>query len=81
MLSSKGFRFAEVGLPSPSCRMGSKPRNSVVKEAFKACQDSFAIHPKLVKRLRKFYGETDVDRFFESFMYYLKFPISGYVER
>ena len=43
-----------------------------------------SLFPKVtgtIKRLRKYYEETDVDRFFEAFMYYLKFPISGYVER
>ena len=69
-----------------------------VRDAFTNCQDSFAVHPKLIKRLKAYYEKNDPDRhgvvetlnyeyvhfsgrFFESFMYYLKYPISGYVER
>ena len=78
--------------------MGSRPKDKEVSEAFKACQDSFGVHPKLIKRLKAYYVDNDPDRyrtfyckskflisgifrFFESFMYYLKYPISGYVER
>ena len=77
-----------------------------MRDAFTNCQDSFAVHPKLIKRLKTYYEKNDPDRwaewaltitfqvidsylayvgllhrFFESFMYYLKYPISGYVER
>ena len=77
-----------------------------MRDAFTNCQDSFAVHPKLIKRLKTYYEKNDpdrwaewalmitfqvidsyltyvglLDRFFESFMYYLKYPISGYVER
>ena len=42
--------------------MGSKPKNETVKAAFKACQDSFGVHPKIIKRLKAYYEANDPDR-------------------
>ena len=42
--------------------MGSRPKDNTVKEAFKACQDSFGVHPKLIKRLKAYYVANDPDR-------------------
>ena len=47
----------------PSQEMGSRPKDHAVKEAFKACQDSFGVHPKLIKRLKAYYVANDPDRF------------------
>eukprot|EP00092_Neocalanus_flemingeri_P098064 GFUD01125052.1.p1 GENE.GFUD01125052.1~~GFUD01125052.1.p1 ORF type:complete len:1501 (+),score=547.17 GFUD01125052.1:57-4559(+) len=58
-----------------------KNRNPLIREAFKACQDSFSGHPKLVKKLKTFYLSTDPDKFFEDFIWYLRYPISGVTER
>ena len=46
-----------------------------------ACQDSFSIHPKLVKKLKDFYVSADPDRFFEDFIFFMKLPLSGVTER
>ena len=43
--------------------MGSRPKDPTVKEAFKACQDSFGVHPKLIKRLKAYYVANDPDRY------------------
>lgn len=56
-------------------------KNPVIRECFQACQDSFSTHPSLVKKLRKYYDSNDADRFFESFIYYIKLPLSGLQER
>jgi len=61
--------------------MGGKSRNPLIKEAFQACQSSFSIHPKLVKKLKEFYSSTDPDRFFEDFIFFMKLPLSGVTER
>jgi len=61
--------------------MRSKKGNAVIREAFKACQDSFSVHPRLVRKLKAFYLSNDPDRFFEDFIWYLQFPISGVTER
>ena len=45
------------------------------------CQDSFSVHPKLVRKLKAFYLSNDPDKFFEDFIWYLRFPISGVTER
>ena len=59
----------------------SKQKDIKVKECFKACQDSFAIHPKLIKKLKCYHDTLDPDVFFTSFMYYLQYPLSGFVEK
>ena len=46
-----------------------------------ASQDSFSIHPKLVKKLKEFYLTTDPDRFFEDFIFFMRIPLSGVSER
>ena len=46
-----------------------------------ASQDSFSVHPKLVKKLKDYYTTTDPDRFFEDFIFFMKIPISGVTER
>ena len=46
-----------------------------------ASQDSFSVHPKLVKKLKDHYASTDPDRFFEDFIFFMKVPISGVTER
>jgi len=61
--------------------MGSIDHKVIIKDSFTKCQDSFAVHPKLIKKLKAFYEANDPDRFFQTFMDYLKFPISGYIER
>ena len=61
--------------------MNSKPKDTKVKECFKACQDSFSIHPKLIKKLKCYHDTSDPDVFFTSFMYYLQYPLSGFVEK
>jgi len=61
--------------------MGSKLRNPLIIDAFQASQDSFSVHPKLVKKLKGFYNTTDPDRFFEDFIFFMKIPISGVTER
>ena len=33
-----------------------------VRDAFTNCQDSFAVHPKLIKRLKTYYEKNDPDR-------------------
>ena len=33
-----------------------------VRDAFTNCQDSFAVHPKLIKRLKAYYEKNDPDR-------------------
>ena len=48
---------------------------------YQACQDSFSIHPKLVKKLKEFYDTTDPDRFFDDFIFFMKLPLSGITER
>jgi len=53
----------------------------MIKEAFQGCQDSFSGHPKLVKKLKAHYLSTDPDKFFEDFIWFLRFPISGITER
>jgi len=64
--------------------MGSSSRrkgNPIIRDVFKGCQDSFSVHPKLAKKLKAFYLSTDPDKFFEDFIWYLQFPISGVTER
>jgi len=64
--------------------MGSSGRrkgNPIIRDVFKGCQDSFSVHPKLAKKLKAFYLSTDPDKFFEDFIWYLRFPISGVTER
>lgn len=61
--------------------MGSRKGNPHILEAFKSCQDSFSGHPKIVKKLKTFYLSTDPDKFFEDFIWYLRYPISGITER
>ena len=61
--------------------IGKRPHNPVIKDAFQASQDSFSVHPKLVKKLKAFYLANDPDKFFEDFIWYLQFPISGLTER
>eukprot|EP00090_Calanus_glacialis_P042984 TRINITY_DN7612_c0_g1_i1.p1 TRINITY_DN7612_c0_g1~~TRINITY_DN7612_c0_g1_i1.p1 ORF type:complete len:1486 (-),score=621.94 TRINITY_DN7612_c0_g1_i1:145-4602(-) len=69
-------------MPSPkSKKMGSRKGNPLIRDAFKGCQDSFSGHPKLVRKLKAFYLSTDPDKFFEDFIWYLRFPISGVTER
>ena len=46
-----------------------------------ASQDSFSVHPKLVKKLKEFYLTTDPDRFFEDFIFFMRIPLSGVSER
>ena len=48
---------------------------------FQASQDSFSVHPKLVKKLKEFYLTTDPDRFFEDFIFFMRIPLSGVSER
>eukprot|EP00092_Neocalanus_flemingeri_P088895 GFUD01112381.1.p1 GENE.GFUD01112381.1~~GFUD01112381.1.p1 ORF type:complete len:133 (-),score=32.59 GFUD01112381.1:186-584(-) len=55
--------------------------NPVIREACKACQDSFSGHPKLVRKLKTFYISTDLDKVFEDFIWYLRYLISGVTER
>ena len=33
-----------------------------MRDAFTNCQDSFAVHPKLIKRLKTYYEKNDPDR-------------------
>ena len=61
--------------------MDGKNRNPLIKEAFKLSQDSFSIHPKLVKKLKDSYSSADPDRFFGDFIFFMKLPISGLTER
>ena len=77
--------------------MGSRKGNPMIRDAFKVspfisysrcttliaqgCQDSFSVHPKLVRKLKAFYLSNDPDKFFEDFIWYLRFPISGVTER
>jgi len=61
--------------------MGSRKGNPHILDAFKSCQDSFSGHPKIVKKLKTFYLSTDPDKFFEDFIWYLRYPISGITER
>jgi len=69
-------------MPSPKVKnMGSRKGNPIIRDAFKGCQDSFSVHPKLVRKLKAFYLSTDPDKFFEDFIWYLRFPISGVTER
>ena len=70
-------------MPTPKAKKmgGWKNRNPMIKEAFQGCQDSFSGHPKLVKKLKAFYLSTDPDKFFEDFIWYLRYPISGLTER
>ena len=49
--------------------------------ALQASQDSFSVHPKLVKKLKEFYLTTDPDRFFEDFIFFMRIPLSGVTER
>ena len=44
-------------------RPKDKPKDKEVREAFKACQDSFGVHPKLIKRLKAYYVDNDPDRY------------------
>jgi len=69
-------------MPTPKAKnMGSRKGNPIIRDAFKGCQDSFSVHPKLARKLKAFYLSTDPDKFFEDFIWYLRFPISGITER
>jgi len=68
-------------IESKTKKMGGKNRSPLIKDAFQGCQDSFSGHPKLVKKLKAFYLSTDPDKFFEDFIWYLRYPISGVTER
>jgi len=60
---------------------GKRQANPVIRDAFQASQDSFSVHPKIVKKLKAFYLANDPDKFFEDFIWYLQLPISGLTER
>ena len=61
--------------------LSKRTRNIIIKEAFRASQDSFSVHPKLISRLKENFITTDYDEFFTDFVFFLKFPISGITER
>ena len=42
-----------------SAKMAGMRMNLLVRTAFQDCQDSYSTHPKLVKKLRKFYDEYE----------------------
>ena len=55
--------------------------NFEISNPDQASQDSFSVHPKLVKKLKEFYLTTDPDRFFEDFIFFMRIPLSGVSER
>jgi len=74
-------------LRAPVSTGSSPPRQvgtmgTIIRDAFQASQDSTSCHPKLVKKLRKCYESVnDPDKFFDTFIRYLRYPISGVTER